>query len=911
MKKLLSTLLSVLMIITCISFNTGVSVYADSTTEKMAIINFESEVISVDSVNKTVTYKISGLNTPSRTIDADDGDGTWYFYNKASLYPYIDENNPNSAFSTYSFVLKFSKSSFYSSGLTRIDVSNDGVATITTSSDDNFMMIVYGGSVIHSTDNNKQVINIYAEGLGGTSTTVGAKNGNELNSDGTRTVYVSTPTVSSIAIKSAPTKTTYNVGDSLDLTGAQITVTKSDSSTEDKNITSDMVSGFDSSTAGTKTVTVTYEEKTATFDVTVNSSSPTTITTPLDFTNANTCTAYANKTNGVQWDNDTKTLTLDGATIDCSGTTADSSSHKALILPDGATIVTTAASSVKAGSSTYNQVFGIYCDGSLNFEGSGTLTITTGTAKSNNYAIGTKCIAIKSGAVISATAGSNSDGTSIGINSDESLTNNGTITAKGSSMGIGVKSITNSGTMTADGKIGVMLTGGSLTVTSGTIKAKGSECAVYSTQAMSGLIVTGASETFNDGVTTTLTNSGTDYVTLTAAGTPGSSTDHWTKLAPTATAITLDDDNMTADTAKDKIAAQSSYVPKEHDGVVYAKGNNGYKVLQYESNKWTPVQNDVTLNQIIYMSNTVSVHVLGAITDPFSSEKPELYFYTDDAWQSLGESNMQIFDSASDTVSTDYLQIAVPKSDAYYVEFTTISGVTKAVTDTNYEGMQVREDALGKYVMTVKLNSGYTWDDGSTDDLTYSLINIAGVKGNDKADVDQGINEKTADIIMSVIDKLENAFNSFNGDASTTANPTITDVLGTGSYIDVELKSIAYDTKAASITSESDIVTYVFDVTPYKGSEAQHALTSNVTFRLPVEISGYTYANVYHGSTFIGQKTIGTESGLSYVEISAKDFSEYSYTLTNTKYVAPSGDGGGSGGGESGNTYKAPNTAVR
>jgi len=76
-------------------------------------------------------------------------------------------------------------------------------------------------------------------------------------------------TVSSIAMKTQPTKTTYSTGESLDVTGMVITATYSDSTTQDVNVTAAMCSGFDSSIAGTKTVTVTYQGKTTTFTVTV------------------------------------------------------------------------------------------------------------------------------------------------------------------------------------------------------------------------------------------------------------------------------------------------------------------------------------------------------------------------------------------------------------------------------------------------------------------------------------------------------------------------------------------------------------------------------------------------------------------------------------------------------------------
>ena len=74
----------------------------------------------------------------------------------------------------------------------------------------------------------------------------------------------------SIAIASKPSKTTYNVGESLDTSGLSIEVTKNDGTKET------LTSGFTVSpsgalnTAGTVTVTVTYEGLTATFNVTVN-----------------------------------------------------------------------------------------------------------------------------------------------------------------------------------------------------------------------------------------------------------------------------------------------------------------------------------------------------------------------------------------------------------------------------------------------------------------------------------------------------------------------------------------------------------------------------------------------------------------------------------------------------------------
>ena len=76
------------------------------------------------------------------------------------------------------------------------------------------------------------------------------------------------PTVTGISVKTLPVKTEYIVGESIDTTGLILTATYSDGISQD--ITEGYtVSGVDSATAGTKTVTVTYEGKTTTFSVTV------------------------------------------------------------------------------------------------------------------------------------------------------------------------------------------------------------------------------------------------------------------------------------------------------------------------------------------------------------------------------------------------------------------------------------------------------------------------------------------------------------------------------------------------------------------------------------------------------------------------------------------------------------------
>jgi uncharacterized repeat protein (TIGR02543 family) len=91
------------------------------------------------------------------------------------------------------------------------------------------------------------------------------------NSKTSEAVTVTAPvakTLASITI-TPPTKTTYNIGDTLDLTGIVVTATYSDSTTETVSVSAENVSGFYSHTSGSQTLTVTYQGKTATFTVTV------------------------------------------------------------------------------------------------------------------------------------------------------------------------------------------------------------------------------------------------------------------------------------------------------------------------------------------------------------------------------------------------------------------------------------------------------------------------------------------------------------------------------------------------------------------------------------------------------------------------------------------------------------------
>ena len=78
---------------------------------------------------------------------------------------------------------------------------------------------------------------------------------------------VYTPTITSISIKTEPFNTNYYVDETLDPVGLEITATYSNGSTQ--NIDSGFTTSYDFSSAGQKTVTVTYSGKTTSFTVDV------------------------------------------------------------------------------------------------------------------------------------------------------------------------------------------------------------------------------------------------------------------------------------------------------------------------------------------------------------------------------------------------------------------------------------------------------------------------------------------------------------------------------------------------------------------------------------------------------------------------------------------------------------------
>ena len=129
---------------------------------------------------------------------------------------------------------------------------------------------------------------------------------------------VNESSISAISVYSNPTKTTYYIGDSLNTSGLKLLATYSDDSTE--TITSGFTtSGFSSASAGTKTVTVSYEGFTDTFTVTVKTPSITLSSSSKNMSVGDSSTITATTTPSgqtVTWtSSNTSVATVSGGTI--------------------------------------------------------------------------------------------------------------------------------------------------------------------------------------------------------------------------------------------------------------------------------------------------------------------------------------------------------------------------------------------------------------------------------------------------------------------------------------------------------------------------------------------------------------------------------------------------------------------
>lgn len=135
---------------------------------------------------------------------------------------------------------------------------------------------VTGGSInVYFEDNNYVNIALSVGMISGFDSTAAGTKTLSVNYAGKNTnffVTVMEPKLTALELAAVPAKTEYSLGEALDVTGGKLTATYENNTTATIDITPDMVSGFDSMTSGTKTLTVKYSSQTVTFDITVKNS---------------------------------------------------------------------------------------------------------------------------------------------------------------------------------------------------------------------------------------------------------------------------------------------------------------------------------------------------------------------------------------------------------------------------------------------------------------------------------------------------------------------------------------------------------------------------------------------------------------------------------------------------------------
>ena len=191
-------------------------------------------------------------------------------------------------------------------------------------------------------------------------------------------------TLSSIAITTKPTTLTYTVGDTFSTDGMVVTATYSDGNTEEIKLEDLECSSPDMTTAGTKTVTVSYTEsgvtKTDTFEITVNAeaSKLTDVSLAVDKTTIDaegTATFTATPT----FSGDDVDVTYSWAISKSDGTTATSSTYATLASSITKTATLTGKSTDTAATHTVTVTVTV-SDGTNTKTASETVTISKATS---------------------------------------------------------------------------------------------------------------------------------------------------------------------------------------------------------------------------------------------------------------------------------------------------------------------------------------------------------------------------------------------------------------------------------------------------------------------------------------------------------------------------------------------------
>ena len=131
---------------------------------------------------------------------------------------------------------------------------------------------VNGGRItLYYNDDSSETVNVTADMVSGfDSTRTGIQTLTVTYGGMTATFNVTVVELLRIAVTTLPAKTTYfKYKEALDVTGGRITLYYDNGTSEVIDMTADMVSGFDNTKAGSQTLTVTYGDRTASFNVNV------------------------------------------------------------------------------------------------------------------------------------------------------------------------------------------------------------------------------------------------------------------------------------------------------------------------------------------------------------------------------------------------------------------------------------------------------------------------------------------------------------------------------------------------------------------------------------------------------------------------------------------------------------------
>ena len=252
--------------------------YKDTVTDegsKIIVPEFVAEAISVNSTNHKTTYDVGDyLDVSGLTIEVTKEDGT-------TKTVYVTESMVDGFYSytagTQTLTITYGGCTTTFDVTVVANVSLTGIEIVSEPDKTSYIVgedLDLSGLEIEATysDGSTSYVDVSLDMVSGFDSSVARTQTLTVTyGDCTATfdVEVVENSVSSLNITSTPSKTSYYVGEDLDLSGLEIEAVYSNGSTSYVDVSLDMVSGFNSSKVGTQTVTITYRGYTATFTVEV------------------------------------------------------------------------------------------------------------------------------------------------------------------------------------------------------------------------------------------------------------------------------------------------------------------------------------------------------------------------------------------------------------------------------------------------------------------------------------------------------------------------------------------------------------------------------------------------------------------------------------------------------------------